>query len=49
VRQEERCTIYGKRTTLGRKEKKKQEMVNELNIIKGFPKVVWDYCTFTFE
>jgi hypothetical protein len=29
--------------------RRKQEMVNELNIIKGFPKVVWDYCTFTLE
>jgi hypothetical protein len=26
-----------------------QEKVDRLNIIKGFPKVVWDYCTFTPE
>jgi hypothetical protein len=38
------------RKIIPRKERKrKQEMVNKLKIIKGFPKVVWDYCTFTPE
>jgi hypothetical protein len=26
-----------------------QEKVDKLNIIKGFPKVVWDYCTFPYD
>jgi hypothetical protein len=31
------------------KKKKMQEKVDQLEIIKGFPKVVWQYCTFSLE
>jgi predicted metalloendopeptidase len=40
---------FNKKTISREAKKRMQEKVDRLEIIKGFPKIVWQFCTFTPE
>jgi hypothetical protein len=41
--------IFRRRNMLSDVLREKQKRIDKLNIKKGFPQIIWEYCTFTLE